>query len=172
MDDSAPEELEDVQLWMMKPENVLHKHHYIFFEVIDECAHELALECTTKDECVEQELELVWRMLLDFVEFAVPEDNPIRVNYYDEFAQVYVKLGNLPDAKAYYTKAYELAKKLIGPEEMCAATRKLKALSEEPPKSVEDLYKHYANVSVLEKELEYERMLEESVNMMDATKLS
>ena len=170
--ESEPVDLEQIQNWMTHPENKLHKYHYLFFEVIDECAHELALECSTKDECIEQELELIWRMLIDCLEFAVAEDNPIRVNYYDEFAQVFVKMGNLAEAKSCYGKAYDLARRLIGPEDKCEATKKLKMLWEKPPATVEELYTHYSNVELLKKELEYERLLMESQDMMEAVKLS
>lgn len=156
-----------VETLLTMSENRLHKFHYLLFEIIDDVAHEMAMECT-----IEYELEMVWKLLLQSLEFIVPENHPIKVNYYDEFAQVYVKVGNIPQAKLWYEKAYRMGLLMIGPEDECSSVNNMKNLWMNTPLTVHQLHNCYRTKDIIENELKFNQQKEETQQLLANVQLS
>eukprot|EP00511_Aplanochytrium_stocchinoi_P009989 CAMPEP_0204867032 /NCGR_PEP_ID=MMETSP1348-20121228/20773_1 /ASSEMBLY_ACC=CAM_ASM_000700 /TAXON_ID=215587 /ORGANISM="Aplanochytrium stocchinoi, Strain GSBS06" /LENGTH=478 /DNA_ID=CAMNT_0052019257 /DNA_START=313 /DNA_END=1749 /DNA_ORIENTATION=- len=156
--EDPPESLEEVK--NILEEKILKKEHYLLFDCLDAIAHQIASECVSAQDCIEQELELLWIAIIECIEATLPEFHFNKIIYYEQFAQIYVKLGDLDKAKEFFTKAYEMAERVVGKSELCPTTKDLESLAANPPKTVAELMRKYQNTS---KEIEEQLKFEESL---------
>lgn len=138
MDEGFPETLAEVDAVVAR--GLLHERHYLLFWALDAMGCEL-LEHAQAQQHRRAEIAPVWTRIISSVDAVVPGAHHEKTIYYDNLAQALVVLGDLEGAKRAYAAAWQQSCMVSGGD--CEPTRKLKALADSPPRSMDELRRVY-----------------------------
>eukprot|EP00924_Labyrinthula_sp_SR-Ha-C_P011276 snap_masked-scaffold_48-processed-gene-1.121-mRNA-1 protein AED:1.00 eAED:1.00 QI:0/-1/0/0/-1/1/1/0/474 len=126
---------------------LLYEEHYLYFQYLEIFIHKNIEDIDLLTDMEKEEVYSEYCYMIKLMHSLAGKQKRslvhIMVNFYDELAQLAIKIGKVPEGQQWFKRAYELSKHTSGDETVCNHTKSLKLLVDMNIETIEDLLKYY-----------------------------